>query len=188
MTTSRDAEPVRALVLIDLQEDFLRAPGLREKRSAVVRAVQRWVDWARDHDMPVVEVLTVLPRDKAAWALNMREDDQPVVLEGTAGAEPLTELDPRPDVTVVKRRDDAFHGTDLLQRLRELDVDEIVLAGVSTEACIAVTAAAAYAHDLRVWIAEDAVASADEQAHDAALLWLEQQYRQDVVSPEELAD
>ncbi len=179
---------MRALVLIDLQEDFLDAPGLREQRDELVQGVQRWIDWARDHDLSIVEVRTVLPHDRATWALNMREDDQPVVLEGTAGAELLAELDVEPDVSVVKRRDDAFHGTDLIERLREFGADQVVLAGVSTDACIAMTAASAYAYDLRVWIADGAVASADAHAHDAALAWLEQQYRQRVVTPEDLTD
>ncbi|GAA3540533.1 cysteine hydrolase [Aeromicrobium flavum] len=177
---------MRALVLIDLQEDFLNPPDLREQRSALVRSVQHWIDWAREHEHPVIEVRTVLPEDRSTWARNMREDDQPVVLEGTPGAELLTELDVRADVSIIKRRDDAFHGTDLLERLHELDVDELVIAGVVTEACVAMTAAAAYAHDFQVWIAEGAVTSGDSKAHDAALKWLKEQYRQDVVSPEEL--
>ncbi|MCD9154833.1 cysteine hydrolase family protein [Aeromicrobium duanguangcaii] len=177
---------MRALIVIDLQEDFLNPPPLREQRSAIVRSVQEWTDWARRSDVPIVEVRTVLPQDKSTWALNMREDDQPVVLERTQGAELLAELDLRPDVTILKRRDDAFHGTDLLERLHELDVDELVIAGVVTEACIAMTAASAYANDFLVWIAEGAVTSADEKAHRAALLWLKEQYRQEVVSPEEL--
>ncbi|MCQ3998676.1 isochorismatase family protein [Aeromicrobium sp. 636] len=186
MGAVRQDGPVRALIVIDLQEDFLNPPPLREQRSAIVRATQEWTDWARRHDVPVVEVRTVLPQDKLTWARNMREDDQPVVLEGTHGAELLAELDLRPDVTVIKRRDDAFHRTDLLERLHELEVDELVIAGVVTEACIAMTAASAYAHDFTVWIAEGAVTSGDDQAHEAALLWLKEQYRQEVVSPEEL--
>lgn len=179
---------MRALLLIDLQEDFLEPPPLAAQRSELVRAVRRWVDWARAHGLPVIEVRTVLPEDKSTWALNMRDDDQPVVLEGTTGAETLGELDLSPDVAIVKRRDDAFHGTDLRERLRALGVDELIVGGVVTEACIAMTAATAYAHDLRVLIAGGAVASADEKAHAAALKWLREQYRQDVVSPEDLDD
>ncbi|MFS0886982.1 cysteine hydrolase family protein [Aeromicrobium sp. 179-A 4D2 NHS] len=177
---------MRALLLIDLQEDFLNPPPLAEQREDLVRAVQGWIDWARDNDVPVIEVRTVLPRDKSTWALNMREDDQPVVLEGTEGIERLRELEVDPHLSIEKRRDDAFHGTDLLDRLHNLDVDEIVLAGVVTEACIAMTAATAYAHDLKVSIAEGAVTSYDEKRHTAALKWLEEQYRQQVVTPDDL--
>ena len=177
---------MRALLLIDLQEDFLNPEPLAEQRSDLVEAVQRWIDWANEADVPIIEVRTVLPRDKSTWALNMREDDQPVVLEGTEGIERLKELDVEPDLSIEKRRDDAFHGTDLLDRLRALDVDELVLAGVVTEACIAMTAATAYAHDLKVSIADGAVTSYDRKRHTAALKWLEEQYRQEVVSPDDL--
>lgn len=176
-----------ALVLIDLQEDFLAPPAMREQREQLVRGVQRWIDWARHDDVPIIEIRTVLPHDPDTWALNMREDDQPVVLEGTPGSQWLAELSTTPDVSVVKRRDDAFHGTDLVERLQELGVDRIVVGGVSTEACIAMTAASAYAHDIHVSIAAGAVTSADAEAHGAALTWLEQQYRQQVVTPEEMA-
>lgn len=177
---------MRALLLIDLQEDFLNPPPLAEQRSDLVQAVQRWIDWAREAGLPIVEIRTVLPRDPSTWARNMREDDQPVALEGTEGIERLRELDVEPDLCLEKRRDDAFHGTDLLDRLHGLEVDELVLAGVVTEACIAMTAATAYAHDLKVSIAEGGVTSHDRERHTAALTWLNEQYRQDVVGPEDL--
>lgn len=174
-TVDRDTRS--ALVLIDLQEDFLGAPGIREQRDDMVAAVQDWIAWAGKAGAPVVEVRTVLPLDKETWALNMRDDEQPVVLEGTPGSWLVHELELEPDVELRKRRDDAFHGTDLAERLAELRVTQVVLAGVSTEACIAVTAASAYAHDLRVVVARDAVTSGNRKAHDAALKWLEEQYR-----------
>lgn len=178
---------MRALLLIDLQEDFLEPPPLAEQRDELVRAVQRWIDWARDTAAPVIEIRTVLPSDRTTWALNMREDDQPVVLEGTAGAERLEELDVEPDLSIQKRRDDAFHGTDLLDRLHALDVDELVIAGIVTEACVAMTAATAYAHDFKVSIAEGAITSYDKTRHAAALQWLQEQYRQEVVSTDDLS-
>lgn len=176
-----------ALVLIDLQEDFLGAPGLREQRDDLVAAAAAWVAWATDRGMPVVEVRTVLPLEEDSWALNMRDDMQPVVLDGTPGSFRAHELEFTPDVSLEKRRDDAFHGTNLAQALHELGVDQVVLLGVSTEACVAMTGASAYAHDFRVVVARDAVASADRTAHDAALLWLEEQYRAPALTRTELA-
>lgn len=177
---------MRALLLIDLQEDFFDPPPLAERRAEIAAGVRRWVDWARSRSLPVIEVRTVLPDDRTTWALNMREDDQPVVLEGTPGAERIAELDFVPDLEILKRRDDAFHGTDLLDRLHALGVDELVIGGVATEACVAMTAASAYAHDLKVSIADGAVGSPDAEAHRQALGWLEQQYRQRVVHPTDL--
>lgn len=186
MTTTIDPGARCALLLIDLQEDFLGAPGIREQRDDLVEAVRGWVDWAKTSGSAVVEVRTVLPLDDEAWALNMRDDRQPVVLDGTPGTFRAHELDVEPDVELTKTRDDAFHGTDLAQVLADLEVGQVVLAGVSTEACIAVTGASAYAHDLRVVVARDAVTSGDRKAHDAALLWLKEQYRAPSFTPAEL--
>lgn len=174
---------MHSLMLIDLQEDFFTTPGMRPLRAGVVEAVHTWVGWARERSLPVIEVRTVNPPDPATWALNMRDDMQPVVLAGTEGAKRLHDLDFEPDVVVEKRRDDAFHGTDLRDLLASESIDSLVLAGVSTEACILMTAASAYANDIRVAIAQGAVASEDEKAHHLALDWLRQQYRQEVITP-----
>ncbi|MCX6406149.1 MAG: cysteine hydrolase [Propionibacteriales bacterium] len=188
MTTSRssDTDPsTTALVLIDLQEDFLAAPGLARRRAGLLAAVHWWVGQARHHGAPVVEVRTVLPDDPATWALNMREDDSPVALEGTAGAGPVAELADVATILVTKRRDDAFLGTDLLEVLQDHHVTRLLLAGVATQACVAMTAASAYAHDFRVSLAGGAVVSDDEHAHREALRWLAEEYRQDVREPRE---
>ncbi|WP_370200761.1 cysteine hydrolase family protein [Aeromicrobium sp.] len=183
-----DTDPDRsttALVLIDLQEDFLSAPGLARRRAGLLAAVHWWVGQARRHGAPVVEVRTVLPEDPTTWALNMRDDDSPVALEGTDGAGPVSELADVDTILVTKRRDDAFLGTELLEVLRAHDVDRLLLAGVAPQACVAMTAASAYAHDFRVSLAGGAVASDDDHAHQEALRWLAAEYRQDVREPRE---
>lgn len=175
--------PRSALVLIDLQEDFLDAPGLRERRHTLLRAVRHWVDLAEGAGALVVEVRTELPDDPEAWALNMREDGQPVALAGTPGASRVSELADLEMTTVLKRRDDAFLGTGLAALLRGHGIDHLVVAGVSTQACVAMTAASAYAHDLSVVLAGEAVASEDAHAHTEAIRWLADEYRQAVADP-----
>jgi len=171
-----------ALLLIDLQEDFFTPPSLARQRSAVVDAVRCWVDVAVEADAMVLEVRTEVPDDPAAWALNMRDDGHPVALHGRPGTRRLDELtDLHVDTTIVKRRDDAFVGTDLAHVLRSAGVENVTIAGVSTEACVALTAAGAYARDFRVSLAGDAVASASSSAHEQALAWLASQYRQPVI-------
>lgn len=174
---------MRGLMLIDLQEDFFDTPGMRPLRAGVVEAVHAWVAWARERSLPVIEVRTVNPPDPQAWALNMRDDMQPVALAGTEGVKRLHDLDFDPDVVVEKRRDDAFHGTELRELLASDSIDSLVIAGVSTEACVLMTAASAYANDLRVAVAAGAVASADQKAQELALDWLREQYRIPVITP-----
>lgn len=169
-----------ALVLIDLQYDYFANGELQRCRDDLVKACNLLIDRARTEGSPVVEVQTVHAPDKSTWALNMLEDDQGMALEGTRGAERLDELE-NPDHVVVKTRDSAFHDTGLAGWLAERGVDRLVLAGVSTESCIAATATDAYAHDLEVVLVEDATASVEWTLHDETLDRLEAQYRQPVV-------
>ena len=122
----------------------------------------------------------------AAWALKMRDDDQGMALAGTSGAARLDGLR-KPGHVVVKTRDSAFSGTDLLAWLFDRDVDRLVLAGVSTESCIAATAVDAYARDLRVVLVEDATASIERQLHHQTLERQHEQYRQEVRSEAEIS-
>ena len=174
-----------ALALIDLQYDYFNDGELERCRDDLVKRCNLLVDRARAAGVPVVEVRTVHQQDRSTWALNMLEDDQGMALEGTRGAERLDELREVEHV-VVKTRDSAFHGTDLAAWLTERDVDRLVLAGVSTESCIAATATDAYARDLRVVLVEDATASIEWRLHDETLARLRKQYRQDVVSAEDV--
>ncbi len=174
-----------ALILIDLQNDYFADDELARCRDDLLATANLLVRAARDAGAPVVEVRTVHARDKSTWALNMLDDDQGMALEGTPGAARLDGL-LEPDHVVVKLRDSAFHGTDLHLWLRERAVHRLVLAGVSTESCIAATATDAYAHDLRAVLVEDATASIEKRLHDQTLERLRQQYRQDVVSADDV--
>ena len=179
------AHSERALVLVDLQNDYFADDALASRRDELVTRVNALVDRARRAGVLVIEVQTVHARDRSTWALNMRDDDQGMVLEGSTGAERLTGL-AAPDQVVAKTRDSAFHRTGLAALLRAKGVTELVLAGVSTESCIFQTAADAYAHDLRVVLVADATASADAVEHARTLARLRDQYRQPAVRADEV--
>jgi len=174
-----------ALLLVDLQYDYFADGELERCRDDLLAASNRLVERARAAGVPVVEVQTVHAHDRSTWALNMLADDQGMALEGTRGAARLDGLH-ETDHVVVKTRDSAFHGTDLAAWLADRGVDRVVLAGVSTESCIAATATDAYAHDLEVVLVEDATASIEWRLHDQTLERLRAQYRQQVRSADDI--
>jgi nicotinamidase-related amidase len=169
-----------ALVVIDLQNDYFNDDELARCRDDVLERCNQLIRAARDAGSLVVEVQTVHARDKSTWALNMLDDDKGMAIEGTAGAQRLDGL-LEPDVCILKTRDSAFHGTTLEEVLRKRGVGQLVLAGVSTESCIAATATEAYAHDLRVVLVADATASVEWRLHDETLERLQKQYRHQVM-------
>lgn len=186
MSTSREPPAAEALVLVDLQVDYFESPALQDCRAPLTAVCNALLDRAREAGSLVVEVQTVHSRDRTTWSLNMLEDDEGMVVEGTPGAERLPELDLRGAHVVEKTRDSAFYRTRLESLLRTHDVSTIALCGVSTESCIALTASDAYARDLRVVLVDDALASVDPDHHEHTLGLLAEQYRQRVVKADDL--
>jgi nicotinamidase-related amidase len=171
-------QPAQALVIIDMQVDYFNDSELEKCRDDLVTACNTLVERAVAAGAPVIEVRTEHRPDRSTWALNMREDDSGMVIEGTPGAEPVPSLSTGDAVTVIKTRDSAFFRTGLEDVLTAHGVESIALAGVSTESCIATTAADAYARDLRVVLVDEAVASIDPDLNRRTQEQLEQQYRQ----------
>ncbi|MDP1069549.1 isochorismatase family protein, partial [Klebsiella pneumoniae] len=58
-------------------------------------------------------------------------------------------------------------------RLRVLGVDTLVLAGLTTECCLADTARDAFSHDYHVFVAADACAAYEPDLHAGALKMLD---------------
>lgn len=68
-----------------------------------------------------------------------------------------------------KRHYSAFSGTDLDIRLRERNVDTVVLTGVLSDICVLHTAIDAYNKGYQIEIVASAIASLSEDRHDFAL-------------------
>ena len=80
-------------------------------------------------------------------------------------------IDPS-ECVIVKKRYSAFFGTDLDERLRQLQPDALILAGINTHACIRTTAIDAYQRDWPVILAADCVDSYDAEHHEITLKYL----------------
>lgn len=177
-----------AVLIIDMQNAFFEDPKLQAQREALTGACNRLITTAQDSGAKVLLVRTEHEKDKSTWTLNMLEDDQGFIFRGTAQAEFVAGLATDALPQLVKTRDSAFLGTDLIWRLRNWDVDTLVLAGVSTHNCIAQTAADAFGHNFRVIYAGEATASENAEAAAAVQEVLCREYRQKVLDSAELED
>lgn len=175
-----------ALLIIDMQKAFFEDETLGKRQDLLVKTCNSAIADARDAGISAYVIRTEHQRDKSTWTLSMLDDDQGFLFSGTEQAEPVDglEIDGLPEL--VKTRDSAFFGTDLLQRLRNLSVDTVVLAGVATHNCVAQTAADAYANNLRVVYAKDAIASTNEDYAQNVLEVLMDEYRQQAMGADEV--
>ncbi|MBY0276552.1 isochorismatase family protein, partial [Candidatus Binatia bacterium] len=159
----------RALLLIDLQEDYLGAAGLVPARGELVGRAAWLLGRCRALGMPVVHVWTTVHRDDAAHAdermRHWRRDGVWRCVAGTPGHATPDALRPLPSETVVhKTHFSAFADETLAASLRERGVRELWLAGMHTHACVRATALDADRLGFGVAIASDAVAS-DQPLH-----------------------
>jgi nicotinamidase-related amidase len=153
-------DPARtALVVIDMQNDFVREGGglLVPNAEATVPAIKALLEFARGHGMRVVYTQDTHREGDPEWRI------WPVhAREGSWGWEIVDELEPaRDDVVLRKLRFDAFFGTPLDHLLRLWGVDTLVICGTLANMCVQYTAASAALRWYEVVIPRDAISALD---------------------------
>lgn len=113
-----------ALLIIDMQNCFLDEIGEPELADSAIAVINHSAGFLRSAGMPVLHVKDV---EEAEY----RSADE---LDFAPGIERLSS-----EAVVEKRMPNAFWETDLEQRLRELDVEFVVLAGQAVEHCVLFT-------------------------------------------------
>jgi ureidoacrylate peracid hydrolase len=171
-----------ALLLIDLQNDFLHPRGAyarggasASQLAALPQKIPALVQWARAQHIPVVASrFTLWPGANGepliAPALARL---RPFLRRGdfTAGGWGHSVIDQLgvPEFCVDKVAYSAFHQTQLDWVLRKRGVEHLVIAGIVTNGGVASTARDAHVHEYRVTVLSDACAAFTPQAHETSL-------------------
>jgi len=170
-----------AVIVIDCQVDFGAPDGEMARRGADMTApqaalakAQALVDAARDARVKVVFVrLLTHPGSENRRAREARErrgDEEPdFCVEGTRGADFIGPQPEPGEMIISKTRYNAFAHTGLADQLHAAGVDTLVLAGLTTECCVASSAWAGFEHDFHIFLAADACATYEEALHHNAL-------------------
>jgi biuret amidohydrolase len=184
-----------ALLIIDMQRDFLEPGGFGEMLGNDVSQLRRTIEPNR--------------RLLAAWraaglaALHTREGHRPdlsdlppakkvrgrsattigdagpmgrILVRGEAGHDIIPELYPAPGEPVIdKPGKGAFHATDLHAILQHRDVKQLVVTGVTTEVCVNTTVREANDRGYDCLVLEDCVGSYYPEFHDMGLKMIKAQ-------------
>ena len=162
-----------ALVLHDMQNDFIKTSLSKPEMRAVVKRTRDLIDLA--HALPIPVIYTRVEYDPAVGfpterAPYLRRSGSPICVKGTAGAEVIDELKPSAnDYVVTKVRSSAFHETKLETLLRVKDVWILIVAGGSTNWGVEWLARDAKSRDLVTVALRDCTYSATEEAQTASL-------------------
>jgi len=162
-----------ALVLHDMQNDFIKTSLSKPEMKAVVKRTRDLIDLA--HALPIPVIYTRVEYDPAVdfpteRAPYLRRSGSPICVKGTAGAEVIDELKPSAnDYVVTKVRSSAFHETKLETLLRVKDVWILIVAGGSTNWGVEWLARDAKSRDLVTVALRDCTYSATDEAQTASL-------------------
>lgn len=167
-----------ALLIIDMQKAYFRNKSLACVQPTLVSHINQLIATASECSVGVYSVTTAHARDRSTWTLNMLDDNEGYLFDGSEDVELVDRLEVRGAEEIVKTRDSAFFGTGLAKKLHKSQVETLLLCGVSTHGCVFQTAADAYAENFRVILVGDAIASHDPTYHEVILELLEQEYRQ----------
>jgi alpha-ketoglutaric semialdehyde dehydrogenase len=169
MSAPRADRPLLALLLVDLQRDYLELPGLEPSAHAIVARAQALLESFRRRELPVIHVWTTVSREDDRRMRHWRRRDLWRCEEGTPGHRPALGLEPQAQEPIVHKTGfDAFAGGTLDRLLDDLQVEGVLIAGIHLHACVREAALGAHAreHLAEVWVAQDAVTS-DDPAHAA---------------------
>lgn len=168
-----------ALIVIDMQRDFIQAGGFGATLGNDVRPLQaivpttaRLIAAARKAGLPVIHTrechapdLSDCPpakRDRGAPSLRIG-DPGPlgrVLISGEPGAGIIPELAPiAGELVLDKPGKGAFYATPLGDHLAELGTTTLIFAGVTTEVCVQTTMREANDRGFECLLAEDATES-----------------------------
>jgi nicotinamidase-related amidase len=180
MTPDWIAPKRTAVLLIDYQVDFASPGGAMAERSAdlddvpaALAQARRLADAARAAAVPVIFVRLISrpgTESKVAREASQRHGDEPpLCVEGAPGADFFGPQPKAGEAIISKSRFNAFAGTGLAEQLHAKGIDTLVLAGLTTECCVAATAWSAFELDFHVFIAADACAAYEEELHFSTL-------------------
>ncbi len=162
-----------ALLLIDLQQDFLASTDLQPAAPALIARAKELLHACRARNLPVIHVWTTVDREKNLRLPHWRALNRWMCVAGTPGHKTPDSLAPLAGETIVHKTGfNPFAGGELEKILRAAGCDSVILGGLHLHACVRAAAVESLERDLRVVIAEDAVASNDPIHAAATRRWL----------------
>ncbi len=187
--------PATALVIIDMQRDFLEPGGFGETLGndvsllqSAVAPCQSVLQAARAHGLLVVhtreghlpDLSDAPPAKIARGAPSLRIGDPGpmgrILVRGEAGHDIVPALYPAAgEIVIDKPGKGAFYATELGDILRQRGIDTLLVCGVTTEVCVNTTVREANDRGYRCIVLDDCCASYFPQFHDIGLQMIKAQ-------------
>ncbi|MEM9535995.1 MAG: cysteine hydrolase [Cyanobacteria bacterium P01_E01_bin.45] len=168
-----------ALLLIDMQRDFMETGGFGESLGndvstlrAILPTVKSLLEFFRSQDLPVIHTLECHQPDLSDCPPSKRDrsngtlkigDAGPmgrILIRGEMGNAIIPEVAPLPDeLCIYKPGKGAFYNTKLDEELKSQGLTHLIVGGVTTEVCVQSTMREANDRGYECLLVEDATES-----------------------------
>lgn len=167
-----------ALLIVDVIRGFTDPDcPLGSDAASVVEANRKLMDVFHSQNRPVYLTTVVYDSDDQASVFRARVPALNILSRGSRWCDIDARLPLLPsDIIVEKTHASAFHETGLAEQLRNIGVDSLVVAGLTTSGCVRATAVDGLQHNFKVVVPEEATGDRDDKAHHANLYDLNAKY------------
>ena len=176
-----------ALVVIDVQNGFVSKGGSYDllgmdtsNYRQVIPRIRELIELCRENSIPVfytqavressgIDLLTrthnILPKSREERIMK-----KPICVRGTWDADIVADVAPRPgDHVVIKRRDSAFHDTEIKVWLSSLGIDTLIFSGIDTSICVETSLRDAFNLGYDVVLIADATISSNRKHYESTI-------------------
>ena len=157
-----------ALLIVDMINtlDFPGNEELVRESSQLGRNVAVLKRRCQYADIPAIYVNDNQGKWRSDFDAVIRHCDR----EGVPGREMVRQVLPDPeDYLVLKPKHSGFYATPLDTLLQSIGVETLIVAGMSSNSCILLTASDAYVRDYKLFIPSDCVAGQNAEQHRKSL-------------------
>ena len=170
-----------AVFVIDMINDFVYEKFRNERAIKIIPNIKKILDKAREKNVPIIYLQDCHLKgdpEESLWG--------PHALSKTKGSEIITELKPhKKDYIILKRTYSGFYKTDLDLLLKKLEVDSVILLGVSTDICVQNNASDLFYRGFNIYVVKDGTASINEENHEVALNYMKNIFNAKIIDTEE---
>lgn len=140
-----------ALILIDIQEDYF--PGGKNPLNNTEKTMENILlleEYFHDVSKPVF------------YVQHFSDGSVPFFIPNTIGAELSSQLSPKnEDEIVIKTKPNSFYHTNLMEKLMEHGVNELIVCGWMTHMCLDTTVRQAYDYGYDITVISDGCTTMD---------------------------
>ena len=176
-----------ALVVVDMCRGFINPSSpLGFQCDELIQANIKLVDKFKQMNLPVIFTTTIYIDISEASVFRAKIPALNILKPDSEHTSFLAELSPgSEDILIEKKFASSFFETTLALDLRQMNVDSVVISGVTTSGCVRATALDSLQNNFLTVVAEDCVGYRDLNAHLANLFDLQSKYA-DVVHSERI--